>query len=164
MTSAAPTASRSPFASPHALFRVVAIAEAISWTLLLGGLALRAAFDLSIAVSIGGGVHGFVFLAYAATAVLMTIHQRWGAGAAVVAIASAVVPYATIPTERWLRRSGRLDGPWRLDETADPRDRRPLDRLVRALLRHPVAFGVGAVAVVAVVFAILLVVGPPGGR
>ncbi|MFC7430722.1 MULTISPECIES: DUF3817 domain-containing protein [unclassified Agrococcus] len=164
MTTASPAASRSPFASPHALFRVVAIAEAISWTLLLGGLALRAALDLSIAVSIGGGVHGFVFLAYAATAVLMTIHQRWGAGAAIVAIASAVVPYATIPTERWLRRSGRLDGPWRLEQTDDPRDRRPLDRLVRTLLRHPVAFGLAAVALVAIVFTILLVVGPPGGR
>ncbi len=162
MTAAVPTASRSPFATPHALYRVVAIAEAISWTLLLGGLLLRALTDVGVGVSIGGGIHGFVFLAYGATAVLMTIHQRWSAGTAIVAIASAVVPYATIPTERWLRRSGRLDGAWRLEATADPRDRRPLDRLVRTLLRHPVAFGLGAVVVVAIVFTVLLVVGPPG--
>ena len=162
MTAAVPTASRSPFASPHALYRVVAIAEAISWTLLLGGLALRALTDVAIGVSIGGAIHGFVFLSYAATAVLMTIHQRWHAGVAVVAIAAAIVPYATVPVERWLRHSGRLDGAWRLETTDDPRDRRPLDRLVRTLLRHPVAFGIGAVVVVAIVFTVLLIVGPPG--
>lgn len=162
MTTAVPTASRSPFATPHALYRVVAIAEAISWTLLLGGLALRAATGIAVGVSIGGGIHGFVFLAYAATAVLMTIHQRWAPGVAVAAIAAAIVPYATVPVERWLRRSGRLDGPWRLQATDDPRDQRPLDRLVRTLLRHPVAFGLGAVVVVAIVFTVLLIVGPPG--
>ncbi|MFM2475361.1 hypothetical protein, partial [Burkholderia cenocepacia] len=61
----------------------------------------------------------------------MTIHQRWAPGVAIVAIAAAIVPYATIPVERWLRRSGRLDGAWRLEATDDPRDGRPLDRLVR---------------------------------
>lgn len=163
MTSAAaPLASRSPFATPHALYRVVAIAEAISWTLLLGGLALRALTGITVGVSIGGGIHGFVFLAYGATAVLMTIHQRWGAGVAIVAIVAAIVPYATVPVERWLRHSGRLDGTWRLEATDDPRDGRGLDRLVRTLLRHPVAFGLGAVVVVAIVFTVLLVVGPPG--
>ncbi|GAA2172498.1 DUF3817 domain-containing protein [Agrococcus versicolor] len=164
MTSDAPIASRSPIATPHGLYRLVAIAEAVSWTLLLAGLAVRAISGEGAGVSVGGGFHGFVFLAYAGTAVLMTIHQRWRPGVAAVAIASAVVPYATIPVERWLRRTGRLDGAWRLEATDDPRDARPLDRLVRSLLRHPVAFAIGAIALVAVVFTVLLVVGPPGGR
>jgi integral membrane protein len=162
VTSAAPTASRWPLATPRGLFRLVAIAEAVSWTLLIAGLVVRALTGAGAGVSVGGGFHGFVFLAYAGTAVLMTIHQRWSAGVAVVAIASAVVPYATIPTERWLRRTGRLDGAWRVEATADPRDARPLDRLVRTLLRHRVAFAIGAIALVAVVFVVLLVVGPPG--
>ena len=50
------------FRAPLALFRTLAIAEAISWTLLITGLILRATIDLDIAVSVGGGIHGFVFL------------------------------------------------------------------------------------------------------
>lgn len=152
------------FRTPLTLFRTLAIAEAISWTLLIAGLILRATADLSVAVSIGGGIHGFVFLAYGATAVLVALNQRWGAGPAVVAIVSAVIPYATVPTEIWLHRTGRLRGAWRLDESEDPRDRRPLDRLLRFFLRRPAMLGVILVAVVAVVFAVLLILGPPGGK
>lgn len=152
------------FRTPLTLFRTLAIAEAISWTLLIAGLILRATADLSVAVSIGGGIHGFVFLAYGATAVLVALNQRWGVGPAAVAIVSAVIPYATVPTEIWLHRTGRLRGAWRLDESEDPRDRRPLDRLLRFFLRRPAVLGLILVAVVAVVFAVLLILGPPGGK
>lgn len=152
------------FRTPLTLFRMLAIAEAISWTLLIGGLILRAVADLPLAVTIGGGIHGFVFLAYGATAVLVALNQRWGVGPTALAIVSAVIPYATVPTEIWLHRTGRLRGAWRLDETDDPRDRRPVDRLLRFFLRRPWALALALVAVVAVVFVVLLVVGPPGGK
>lgn len=152
------------FRTPLTLFRTLAIAEAISWTLLISGLILRATADLAIAVTIGGGIHGFVFLAYGATAVLVALNQRWSVGPAAVAIASAVIPYATIPTEIWLHRSGRLDGEWRLEETSDPRDRRPLDRLLRFFLRRPWVLGAAIAAAVVILFVVLLIVGPPGGR
>ncbi|KQR23547.1 MULTISPECIES: DUF3817 domain-containing protein [Microbacterium] len=152
------------FRTPLNLFRTLAIAEAVSWTLLIGGLILRAVADLPLAVTIGGGIHGFVFLAYGATAVLVALNQRWGIGPTALAVVSAVIPYATIPTEVWLQRTGRLRGAWRLDETADPRDRRPIDRMLRFFLRRPWALAVALVAVVAVVFVVLLVVGPPGGK
>ncbi|MBB3158839.1 integral membrane protein [Microbacterium proteolyticum] len=152
------------FRTPLNLFRTLAIAEAVSWTLLIGGLILRAVADLPLAVTIGGGIHGFVFLAYGATAVLVALNQRWGIGPTALAIVSAVIPYATVPTEIWLHRTGRLRGAWRLDETADPRDRRPIDRMLRFFLRRPWALALALVAVVAVVFVVLLVVGPPGGK
>jgi integral membrane protein len=152
------------FRTPLALFRTLAIAEAISWTLLIGGLVLRAAADLPLAVTVGGGIHGFVFLAYGATAILVAVNQRWGPGASLLAIGSAVIPYATIPTEIWLQRSGRLAGAWRREATDDPRDARALDRLVRFFLRRPVLLALLLVAAVALIFVILLVVGPPGGR
>lgn len=164
MTTASIPAGATLAGSPRALFRTLAIAEAVSWTLLIGGLVLRAVTDWGLGVTIGGGIHGFVFLAYGATAVLLTVHQRWGAGAAVLAIGSAIVPYATIPVERWLARTGRLDGPWRLEATDDPRDARPLDRLVRTLLRHPVLLALALLVAVAALFTVLLIVGPPGGR
>ncbi|MCM3502429.1 DUF3817 domain-containing protein [Microbacterium sp. P26] len=152
------------FRTPLTLFRSLAIAEAISWTLLIGGLILRAVADLPLAVTIGGSIHGFVFLAYGATAVLVALNQRWGLGPAVVAVASAVIPYATVPTEIWLHRTGRLRGEWRLDATDDPRDQRPIDRLLRFFLRRPWVLALALVAAVALVFVVLLIVGPPGGK
>ncbi|MCR2784238.1 MULTISPECIES: DUF3817 domain-containing protein [unclassified Microbacterium] len=150
------------FRTPLALFRTLAIAEAVSWTLLIAGLVLRATADLDIAVSIGGGVHGFVFLSYAVTAVVVAKNNRWSPWPATVAIAAAVIPYATIPAEIWLQRTGRLAGAWRPDETADPRDGTWHDRLFRTLLRHPLLFAVALALGVAVVFTVLLIVGPPG--
>lgn len=152
------------FRAPLTLFRTLAIAEAISWTLLIAGLILRATADLSIAVTIGGGIHGFVFLAYGATAVLVAMNQRWGAWPTIVAIASAVIPYATIPTELWLHRSGRLEGQWRLDATDDPRDATWYDRLMRWFLRRPWVLGLLIAAAVVLLYVLLLTVGPPGGR
>ncbi|MDX2375882.1 DUF3817 domain-containing protein [Microbacterium sp. LRZ72] len=152
------------FRTPLSLFRTLAIAEAISWTLLIGGLILRATADLAIAVTIGGGIHGFVFLSYGATAILVAKNQRWRAGPTIVAIASAIIPYATIPTEIWLHRSRRLDGPWRLTATSDPRDSAWHDRLMRWFLRRPWMLALLIAAAVVLLFVVLLILGPPGGR
>lgn len=149
--------------TPGRLFRVVAIAEAITWTLLITGLVLRATTGWALGVTIGGGIHGFVFLAYAATALLVGIDRRWSPGTVVLAVVAAVVPYATIPVEVGLSRRGRLAGDWRL--APDPAgDRTPLDALVRWFVRRPVVLvAVAAVALVAI-FTVLLLIGPPGGR
>lgn len=152
------------FRAPLNLFRVLAVAEAISWTLLIAGLILRATADLAIAVTIGGGIHGFVFLSYGATAILVAKNQRWGAGPTVVAVASAVIPYATIPTEIWLHRSGRLNGPWRLERTDDPRDGAWHDRLMRWFLARPWVLALLIAAAVVGLYLALLIIGPPGGR
>lgn len=147
--------------TPKLLFRTLAIAEAITWTLLITGLVLRAVADLPIAVTIGGGIHGFVFLAYAGVALLVGIDRRWSPGAVVLAVASAVVPYATIPVDIWLHRRGRLDGAWRVDPDPASPDRTPLDALVRWLVRRPVVLvAIFAVLLVAI-FTTLLAIGPP---
>ena len=93
--------------------------------------------------------------------VVVAVNQRWSAGVTLLALASAVVPYASLPVERWIDRTGRLRGGWRREATGDPRDRRPLDRLLRWVLAHPVLALVVAVVGVSVVFAALLAVGPP---
>nr|WP_218844797.1 DUF3817 domain-containing protein [Microbacterium pseudoresistens] len=146
------------------MFRVLAVAEAITWTLLIAGLVIRAVGGPAVAVTIAGGIHGFVFLSYGATAVLLAFHQRWSVGVAALTIASAIVPYATIPVEIWLHRTGRLDGSWRLDETADPRDRTWYDRTMRWFLRHPWVLVVLIAVLVAAIFTVLLILGPPGGK
>lgn len=152
------------FRTPHALFRALAIAEAVSWTLLIAGLVLRATAGLAIATTIGGAIHGFVFLSYGATAVLLALNNRWRAWPTIVAIVSAIVPYATIPTEIWLARTGRLAGSWRIAESADPADRRWYDGLLRWFLRRPWVLAILILLAVAILFTVLLVLGPPGGR
>jgi integral membrane protein len=149
--------------TPQQLFRAAAIAEAITWTLLISALIIRATTDWAFGVSIAGGIHGFVFLAYGATAILMAINQRWHPGVATLAIVSAIVPYATIPTEVWLARSRRLAGAWRKEATDDPRDRAWIDRLARWFIRHPLLLVLLIAAAVVVLFVVLLTVGPPGG-
>ncbi|CAN5432798.1 DUF3817 domain-containing protein [soil metagenome] len=150
--------------TPKRLFRVLAIAEAVTWTLLISGLVLRATTGFALAVTIGGGIHGFVFLAYAATALLVAVNQRWSVGVAAIAIGSAFVPYATIPTELWLARTGRLEGSWRREATDDPRDQHWIDRTVRWFIRRPLVLAVIIAVGVVALFTVLLVLGPPGGR
>jgi integral membrane protein len=152
------------FRSPARLFRALAIAEAITWTLLIGALIARAVGAAPVIVTIAGGIHGFVFLSYGATAVLLAFHQRWHVGVAITAIASAIVPYATIPAEIWLHRSRRLEGDWRLTETDDPRDRTWYDRTMRWFLHRPWVLALLILVAIVALFSILLLIGPPGGR
>lgn len=151
------------FRSPVRLFRVLAIAEAITWALLISALIARAVGATPLLVTIAGGIHGFVFLSYGATAVLLAFNQRWRPGVAAITILSAIVPFATIPVEIWLARSGRLEGEWRLTETDDPRDRTWYDRTMRWFLRRPWVLGLLIALVIIALYVALLIVGPPGG-
>lgn len=152
------------FRAPTSLFRAVAIAEAISWTLLIAALIVRATAGLAIAVTIAGAIHGFVFLSYGATAVLVALNNRWRPWPIVVAIVSAIVPYATIPTELWLARTGRLAGDWRVEPASDPAKRRWYDAPLRWFLRRPWVLALLILVAVAALFAGLLLIGPPGGK
>ena len=151
--------------TPRKLYRVLAIAEAITWTLLIFGLILRATAGIDQTLfTVIGGVHGFVFLSYGATAILVAINQRWHPGLALLAVATAIIPYATIPFEMVQERRGALTGPWRLTQTDDPRDTRVFDRLVRWFLNRPTLLIIAIVVAILAIFAILLTAGPPGGK
>ncbi|MBD3752917.1 MAG: DUF3817 domain-containing protein [Micrococcales bacterium] len=153
------------FRTPLSLFRTLAILEAISWTLLIAALIARAVNpELALAVTFGGGVHGFIFLSYGATVILVALNNRWRAWPTVVGLVSAVVPYATIPTEIWLHRRGSLAGTWRLEQTDDPRDGAWYDRALRWFLRRPWMLGILIAAAVVVLYVSLLMIGPPGGK
>jgi len=152
------------FRTPASLFRVLAIAEAITWTLLITGLVLRATAGLDLAVTVGGAIHGFVFLSYGATVVLVALNNRWRARPTIVALASAVVPYATIPAELWLARTRRLAGEWRVDAAPRVDDARWYDTPLRWFLRRPWVLALLILLAVAALFVLLLLIGPPGGR
>ena len=153
--------------SVRLVYRTLAFAEAVSWTLLIIGLLMKYVFvpgeigDLGVRV--GGTIHGFVFLAYAMTAVLVGLNQRWSIKLIALGVVTAVVPYATIPFDLWADHTGRLDGPWRRTETDHPGDKTWIDRLLRWFLTHPILLIVVFVVALVVIFATLLVIGPPGG-
>jgi len=150
--------------SPKQLFRTLAVAEAITWTILIVAMILKYAAGLDAALFIGGSVHGFVFLAYGFIVVLVGVNQRWHVGLIAFAVLTAIVPYATVPFEVWLVRRGRLEGEWRREAGDHPSDGHWVNRMLRWFLARPVLLTVLAVVGIAVVFTVLLVIGPPGGR
>ena len=147
--------------SPRTLIRTLAFADAVTWTLLLIGLVLKYVTGTTeLGVRIGGGIHGFVFLCYASVAAFTWTNQKWRTGTGLLAIASAVIPYATFPVEKSLDRRGLLDGGWRLAEGGEA-PKGALERVQAWVLRKPwLALGL-ALAGVAAVFSFLLFMGPP---
>jgi integral membrane protein len=147
--------------TPRLLFRVVAIAEAATWAFLLTAMFLKYVTRTTEAlVPPAGGIHGFVFLCFVAVTVFVWADQRWSAGTGLLGLASAVVPFATIPFDVVMDRRGRLDGGWRL--AAGGEEPRGLIEHVQAwVLRRPVVAALSALVVVTMVFIALLVIGPP---
>ncbi|NIJ05672.1 DUF3817 domain-containing protein [Frigoribacterium faeni] len=145
--------------SPRTFFRSFAVAEVVTWALLIGGMLLKYVAKVGDwPVSVAGPIHGFVFLAYLVAGVVVAVNQRWSVGVTALALASAVVPFASLPVERSIDRRGGLTGDWRRTATDDPRD-----RLLRWVLGHLALAVVLLVAAVVVVFVLLLIVGPPVG-
>ena len=147
---------------PKKLFLTFAKGEAITWTLLISALVIRAMGDpIPAIVSIAGSIHGAVFLGYAVTALLVGINQRWGIGKVALAVALAIVPFATIPFERRLVKTSALEGSWRTTQSADPRDKGFIDRLFRWFIARPIVLLAVLLIAIPAVFAFLLFLGPP---
>lgn len=148
--------------TPRSLFRVVAVAETVTWTLLIIGMVLKyVTHTTELGVRIGGGLHGFVFLSYVATTCAVSLDRRWPRSRTLLGLASAVVPYATIPFEIRAVRSGLLEpGPWRLGPGAEQPEKFT-ERPLALLLRRPVISTLVCLVVIAGVFSGLLALGPP---
>ncbi len=92
-----------------AVFRGVAVAEALSWLGLLAGMHLKhVAGTTEAGVQLFGPVHGAVFVLYVAVALLTARVLRWPLGTTALALAASVPPLATVWFERRATRCGRL--------------------------------------------------------
>src|SRR5690625_1576637 len=155
---------QSALSTPRSLYRMVSLAEAVTWTLLIIGMILKYVTGLgSLPVLIGGSIHGFVFLCFAGTSVVVGVNQDWRLPRIIVAVAMAIVPYATVPFDARLMRTGALDGPWHTEHGGAARDDQWARALLRWFLRHPALLVVVFFAIIIVVMASLLLIGPPGG-
>ena len=147
---------------PKQLFLLFAKGEAVTWTLLISALIIRAAGDpIPHVVTIAGSIHGAVFLGYAVTALLVGINQRWSFGKLALAVGLAIVPFATIPLERRLLANSALDGEWRTAKSEDPRDVFVIDAIFRWFIARPIVLLAVLLVAVPAVFAFLLFLGPP---
>lgn len=149
--------------TPRRLYGRLALAEAVTWALLIFGMALKYGGVSEAFVPVFGLLHGLVFLGYCMVTSFVWVDQRWSPGFGVLGLVGAVIPFATIPVERRARRTGRLTGEWRLAPGGDRPAGAP-EQIAAWALRSPLPAAVAGVAVVAVLASILLYVGPPVPR
>lgn len=148
--------------SPRTLYRTAATAEAVTWTLLILGMVAKYAFHAGdLPVRLGGGIHGFVFLSYCVSTVVVWTDRRWPVGTGVLGLVLSVVPFATVPFERHVQRRGLLSDAWRVAPAGDDAARTPAEKLLSVILRWPVLCGLALLVLVALLFAVLLTAGPP---
>ncbi|MQA63990.1 MAG: DUF3817 domain-containing protein [Actinophytocola sp.] len=94
------------------LFRVLAVAEALSWVALLAGMFVKYVLGIGEGgVPVVGMVHGIVFLAYVVVTLGVFRVLGWNVKTLMLALVAAVPPLFTWFFEVWALRSGKLDGP-----------------------------------------------------
>ncbi|MCF6509824.1 DUF3817 domain-containing protein [Blastococcus sp. MG754426] len=90
-------------------FRLVAIAEAITWVGLLAGMFVKWVLQTSeVGVQVFGPIHGGVFVVYVVVALVAARVLRWSLSTTLLALAASVPPLATVWFERWATRTGAL--------------------------------------------------------
>ena len=145
--------------TPRLLFRRVAVAEAVTWALLLMGMFLKYVTETTeLGVRVFGMVHGVAFVAYCVTTVVVAVDQRWSFRRSLAALACAVPPFATVPLDRYAESRGWLSSSWRLAEHA-PESR--VDAVVAWLVRNPLRGLLAGLVAVAALTGLALVAGPP---
>jgi integral membrane protein len=147
--------------SPLTLFRRLAVAEAVTWALLLIGMFLKYVTETTeLGVRVFGMVHGIVFVAYCVTTVLVAVDQRWSLRRTALGLGASVPPFCTVWFDRYAESRALLPGQWRLRSAAPAG---VIERVAAWMLRNPVGGALAGLAGVAALTAVALVVGPPAG-
>ena len=69
--------------TPRSLYRRIALAEVVTWALLLLGMVLKyVTHTTELGVRVFGLVHGVVFIAFCLVTLLLWVNQRWTAARA----------------------------------------------------------------------------------
>ncbi|HEY0402429.1 MAG TPA: DUF3817 domain-containing protein [Blastococcus sp.] len=90
-------------------FRIVAVAEALSWIGLLAGMYVKYVPETTeLGVKVFGPIHGGIFVAYVVVALVASRVLRWSPRTTVLALVCSVPPLATVWFERLATRNGRL--------------------------------------------------------
>ncbi len=76
-----------------AKFRLVALAEAVSYLALLVATFVKRGLDGPDLVAVLGPIHGILFLVYLVLTLLVREEQRWTAAQTIVVLVAAAVPF-----------------------------------------------------------------------
>ena len=92
-------------------FRLVALAEAVTWVGLLAGMYFKylGSPRTEIGVKIFGMAHGLVFVAFVITAVFAGLAFKWAAVTWLLALLASIVPLGSVIFIIWVERTGRLE-------------------------------------------------------
>jgi integral membrane protein len=93
-------------------FRLIALAEAVSWVGLLVGMYFKylGSPRTEIGVKVFGMVHGLIFIAFVLTALVVGIAAKWSTGTWLLALLASVVPLCSVIFLSWADRTGRIGG------------------------------------------------------
>ena len=91
-------------------FRLVALAEAVTWVGLLVGMYFKylGTPRTEIGVKIFGMAHGVVFIAFVVAAILVGRAFTWRASTWFLALLASIVPLGSVIFLIWAERTGRL--------------------------------------------------------
>jgi integral membrane protein len=91
-------------------FRLIALAEAVSWAGLLAGMYFKylGAPRTEIGVKVFGMTHGLVFIAFVVAGVLVGIAVNWTLATWLLALLASVVPLCSVIFLIWADRTGRM--------------------------------------------------------
>jgi integral membrane protein len=96
------------------VFRTVAIAEAVSWALLLVAMFFKWVLDAEPfglaegGVPVAGPIHGGIFVVYLIATVVAAIVFKWNAKTLVLGLAASIPPFFTVWFETWADHAGLL--------------------------------------------------------
>jgi integral membrane protein len=86
-------------------FRIVAIAEATTFLLLLVAAVIKRTEDEELGVQILGPIHGALFIAFVVFALNLRQDLAWSNRTTLLVLAGAVVPFGGYFVDRWLARN-----------------------------------------------------------
>lgn len=93
-------------------FRLIALAEAVSWAGLLVGMYFKylGSPSTEIGVKVFGPIHGGIFIAFVIVAVLVGLARKWAVGTWILALLASIAPLGSVIFVMWADRTERLDG------------------------------------------------------
>ena len=103
-------------------FRLIALAEAVSWVGLLVGMYFKylGTPRTEIGVKVFGMAHGLIFIAFVVAALLVGLAVRWTLGTWLLALLASVVPLCSVIFLIWADRTGRMGAVRRPVEVLEP--------------------------------------------
>ncbi|OMC41543.1 hypothetical protein A5740_22070 [Mycobacterium sp. GA-1841] len=92
-------------------FRLIALAEAVSWAGLLVGMYFKylGSPRTEVGVKVFGPIHGGIFIAFVVAAVLVGLARKWDVGTWILALLASIVPLGSVIFVMWADRTHRLD-------------------------------------------------------